>query len=315
MEPDTLNTEPNSPLPADTREAERLSSLLSNLSETNDYNDSEDDEDYASTNISELQGFLERNPPEEVIPDEEPQIDSNAAFSFCPTFFSLILFSTYFLGICSAIVVILIVDKDPICDQQLHLWVIVQLVILVFSFMVRIWTTVNQYKRITIDNQNISIFLRLQSRTALFLQRIMNMFWCVWFLIGMVWTFKSQLCYKTSPPLYILSLTIIIINLFLIGMCILCCLCAFVCFGFFYMLNPEAFGQQSNRGATKKVIDKLETKKYHKSLLDDADDAKCAICLSTYEEGDELRFLPCKPKNHHYHRDCMFFTETFISCF
>jgi len=62
------------------------------------------------------------------------------------------------------------------------------------------------------------------------------------------------------------------------------------------MLNPEAFGHNPNRGATKKVIEKLETKKYHKGLLDDAEDAKCAICLSNYEEGEELRFLPCKPK-------------------
>jgi len=207
--------------------------------------------------------------------------------------------------VCSAIVVILVVNKDDgvLCDQPLYLWMQVQLTILVGGLIVRIWTTFNQYRRITLENENVSICMRVQSRTALFLQRVMNMFWCVWFLIGMVWTFKSESCNKIVPPLYILSLTIIIINLFLIGICVVCCLCAFVCFGFFYMLNPETFGQP-NRGAPKKLIDKLETKKYQKGLLDDAD-AKCAICLSNYEEGDDLRFLPCKPINHHYHRDCV----------
>jgi len=299
MEPDTQTPIDRSDAISQSHEVERLSSILGNLTEVNeDYNDEEDDLDFPTSNTSELQSFLERNTE---VNEEDPQREMNTSFAFCPTFFSLILFSTYFIGVCTTIVVILALPKDTACDQPLKLWLQIQLVILVDSLIVRIWTTINQYKRITIDNQDISICMRLQSKTGLFLQKIMNMFWGVWFIVGMVWTFKSSDCNKLW---YIPSLVIIIINLFLIGLCILCCVCALICFGFFYMLNPEAFGQQ-NRGAPKKVIEKLETKKYSKGLLDDAEDAKCAICLCSYEEGDELRFLPCKPKSHHYHRTCI----------
>jgi len=71
------------------------------------------------------------------------------------------------------------------------------------------------------------------------------------------------------------------------------------------MLNPNAFREERNRGAPKKDIEKLETKKYTTGVIEDENDAKCAICLNNYEEGEDLRFLPCKPKNHHYHRDCI----------
>jgi len=72
------------------------------------------------------------------------------------------------------------------------------------------------------------------------------------------------------------------------------------------MINPDSFRPDDVRGAPKKVIEKLETKKFSKGLEGlDEEDAKCAICLSNYEEGDELRYLPCKPKRHHYHRECV----------
>lgn len=69
-------------------------------------------------------------------------------------------------------------------------------------------------------------------------------------------------------------------------------------------------------GATEVMIEKLETKEYKEGLISDLDDAKyvsslelltdrCAICLSNYEEGDQLRYLPCHPLQHHFHKDCM----------
>uniref|UniRef100_A0A6B2LFU9 RING-type domain-containing protein n=1 Tax=Arcella intermedia TaxID=1963864 RepID=A0A6B2LFU9_9EUKA len=212
------------------------------------------------------------------------------------------MFSIYFFGVSSSISVILVIEKNSRCDQPLYLWAIMQLAILVASWIVRVWNSLNQYNGINMDNA--SIWLRLQSRIALFLQRLMNMFWCVWFLIGMVWTFKSETCHETSPPLYILSLTLIIINLFLIGICVLCCLCAFLCFGFIYMINPSALDQNANRGASKQHIQKLETKVFQKGLFEE-EDAKCAICLSNYEVGEDIKFLPCTPKNHHYHTPCV----------
>jgi len=285
------------------------SSFIHNLDDIPDgnYVGEEENSDDENGGAPELQSFLNDNGIDgnQIIDvQDEGNREDNITIT-CPSFLSLVLFLTYFIGVCSAITVVLIVEHNQPCDQPLYLWACIQLAILVLSLVVRIWTTTNQYKRVTLDNQNLSLCWRIQARTAIFLQRIMNMFWSVWFLIGMVWTFKADTCSHTAPSLYILSLTIISINLFLLGMCMLCCICAFICFGIVYVVHPEAFGQQPNRGATKKVIEKLETKKYKEGLLEDIEDAKCAICLSFYEEGDELRFLPCQPKSHHFHRDCV----------
>eukprot|EP01127_Copromyxa_protea_P020960 TRINITY_DN7091_c0_g1_i1.p1 TRINITY_DN7091_c0_g1~~TRINITY_DN7091_c0_g1_i1.p1 ORF type:complete len:136 (+),score=20.86 TRINITY_DN7091_c0_g1_i1:186-593(+) len=58
-------------------------------------------------------------------------------------------------------------------------------------------------------------------------------------------------------------------------------------------------------GASEVMIEKLESKEYEEGLIPDLEDANCAICLSPYEKGDTLRYLPCKPLQHHFHKDCV----------
>jgi len=243
----------------------------------------------------------------------EPNIDIETIQNFetnhttnkCSTFFYLILYMIYFLGILIGTLIILPTAKDKPCDQHLKLFIEVHLGILSFVTILKVWTTINEYRGVMVNPMQFSLCMRFQTRLALFFQRVTNMLWCVWFLIGTVWTFKAQTCSQTAHSLYIFSMSIVIINLSIIGFCILCCFCGFICLGFCYMLNPNAFREEPNRGAPKKDIEKLETKIYTTGMLEDENDAKCAICLNNYEEGEELRYLPCKPKNHHYHRECM----------
>jgi len=70
-----------------------------------------------------------------------------------------------------------------------------------------------------------------------------------------------------------------------------------------YLVNPTAFFR-GNRGATTKQIEKLEKQHYKEGTLQD-DDTKCSICLTQYEEGDNLRYLPCTPIKHHFHQNCI----------
>jgi len=264
--------------------------------------DDDDETVETTTNQPEVDVLLNRNQIETTTELEPFRSTRNK----CSIFFYLVLFSIYFLGISIGTLLILPIAKDTDCDQPLMLYIQVQLGILSVVFILRIWTTMNDYRATTLNPIEFSICMRFQTRIALFFQRVMNMLWCVWFLIGAVWTFKSHTCSATSPSLYIFSITIVIINLSIIGICILCCFCGFICLGFCYMLNPSSFRPEDEiRGAPKKVIEKLETKIFTKGLVEDENDAKCAICLNNYEEGDELRYLPCKPKNHHYHKDCV----------
>eukprot|EP01125_Pyxidicula_operculata_P011711 TRINITY_DN3837_c0_g1_i1.p1 TRINITY_DN3837_c0_g1~~TRINITY_DN3837_c0_g1_i1.p1 ORF type:complete len:189 (-),score=38.83 TRINITY_DN3837_c0_g1_i1:122-688(-) len=124
------------------------------------------------------------------------------------------------------------------------------------------------------------------------------MFWAVWVLVGIIWTFGSSTCQTTAPSLYVLCITILGINIALAGIAFLCCIVGFI-FGLIYFLKSDV------QGASKSVIEKLESQKYVKGLFADEQDAQCAICLNTYEEGDDLRFLPCQPKKHHFHLACV----------
>lgn len=53
----------------------------------------------------------------------------------------------------------------------------------------------------------------------------------------------------------------------------------------------------------RKMIDKLESFEYSKNHPRAADaEAKCLVCQCDYEEGEQLRRLPC---NHCFHQECV----------
>eukprot|EP00735_Rhodelphis_limneticus_P006318 TRINITY_DN18708_c0_g1::TRINITY_DN18708_c0_g1_i1::g.20358::m.20358 TRINITY_DN18708_c0_g1::TRINITY_DN18708_c0_g1_i1::g.20358 ORF type:complete len:232 (+),score=15.26,sp/Q8BI21/RNF38_MOUSE/41.00/9e-16,zf-RING_2/PF13639.1/38,zf-RING_2/PF13639.1/1e+03,zf-RING_2/PF13639.1/2.3e+03,zf-RING_2/PF13639.1/1.2e-15,zf-C3HC4/PF00097.20/1.4e+02,zf-C3HC4/PF00097.20/1.9e+03,zf-C3HC4/PF00097.20/4.7e-07,zf-C3HC4_3/PF13920.1/6.4e+02,zf-C3HC4_3/PF13920.1/6.4e+02,zf-C3HC4_3/PF13920.1/2.9e+03,zf-C3HC4_3/PF13920.1/1e- len=57
------------------------------------------------------------------------------------------------------------------------------------------------------------------------------------------------------------------------------------------------------RGASQNLIDLLPTHTFHASHSTEEETHKqCMVCLMDYEEGDELRTLPCF---HSFHRDCV----------
>ncbi|KAJ8900231.1 hypothetical protein K2173_024871 [Erythroxylum novogranatense] len=159
-----------------------------------------------------------------------------------------------------------------------------------------------------------------------------TMFSFIWWIIGFYWVFS---CYQTlkhdSPQLYwicasflfldVVFIIICIVIACLIGLAICCCLPCIL--GVLYAMADRV-------GATKEEIDQLPNFNFCRIVDDEKvngeiqesfggimtecntttpakrvlshEDAECCICLSAYDDGAELRELPCC---HHFHSMCI----------
>ncbi|XWS35756.1 hypothetical protein CRYUN_Cryun20dG0023100 [Craigia yunnanensis] len=159
-----------------------------------------------------------------------------------------------------------------------------------------------------------------------------TMFSFLWWIIGFYWiTANGQALARHSPQLYWLCVTFLASDVVfviicvavacLIGLAVCCCLPCII--AILYALTDR-------EGATEEEIDRLPKYKFyrvggfekvngeiqesHERIMTEFntdtpterilshEDAECCICLSAYEDGSELRELPC---NHHFHCTCI----------
>lgn len=152
----------------------------------------------------------------------------------------------------------------------------------------------------------------------------------IWWILGFYWvTVGGQSLTKDSPQLYWLCITFLAFDVVivvicvavacLIGIAVCCCLPCILAILYavadqgatmeeidqlpkykFRMIKEskeEGDAQESSRGVMMECDS--DTASEHVIALEDAE---CCICLSAYDDGDELRELPC---NHHFHCTCI----------
>ncbi|KAI4328741.1 hypothetical protein L6164_021074 [Bauhinia variegata] len=154
----------------------------------------------------------------------------------------------------------------------------------------------------------------------------------IWWILGFYWvTSGGQSLTSDSPQLYWLCITFLAFDVVivmicvavacLIGIAVCCCLPCII--AVLYVVSDQ-------EGATKEEIDRLPKYKFRRveelekenndiqessrGIITECDsdtpvehvlpleDAECCICLSAYDDGAELRELPC---NHHFHCACI----------
>ncbi|PON77902.1 43kDa postsynaptic protein [Parasponia andersonii] len=159
-----------------------------------------------------------------------------------------------------------------------------------------------------------------------------TMFSFIWWIVGFYWvTAGGDSLINDAPQLYWLSVIFLAFDVVfvvicvavacLIGIAVCCCLPCII--AILYVVTDQ-------EGATKEDLDRLPKFKFRKisdvekvngeiqesfggimiECNDDQpterilsqDDAECCICLSTYDDGTELRELPC---HHHFHCSCI----------
>ncbi|CAH9102001.1 unnamed protein product [Cuscuta epithymum] len=152
----------------------------------------------------------------------------------------------------------------------------------------------------------------------------LDCFFAVWFVVGNVWIFGGHSSSSDAPNLY--RLCIVFLTFSCIGYAMPFILCAMICCCLPCIISFLGVREDMNgmRGATEECINALPTYKFRprkngengsgaegagfleagmdKERSISGEDAVCCICLSNYEEDDEVRELTC---SHFFHTECV----------
>ena len=199
-------------------------------------------------------------------------------------------------------------DTPEAC-RRLKEWVLGQTVVLTVSLICE-WLVYGC--ELPIESSWFSVSFRER-----FTQQIQNAKYCidiavlVWFLVGNMYVFNDESSCEAPEghAMHSMALVMIIVayvKIFLPCVIVLT-LIPIICFCLPCLIRAlRYYGGYDflirGKGTTQDVIDKLGVEKFSLDTFPSDKDASCCICMNDYEDGQEMRKLPC---GHHYHKECV----------
>ncbi|KAG1706732.1 hypothetical protein DVH05_027585 [Phytophthora capsici] len=202
--------------------------------------------------------------------------------------------------VASSVILALHWQGETLC-YRIQVWVLLHTIHLLLTLLLE-WTLYY----LNGARSNSAIRLREQYMTPLSqLKYGLDLAGLFWFLVGNMWVISDGARCDDGSAMYQLALWMIIISyakiflpcLLLLALLPILCFCLPCVIRLLSRLQDPMRG----KGATKELIDQLETKTYTANMFP-PEDACCCICLNDYEASQSLRVLPCA---HHFHKECV----------
>lgn len=170
------------------------------------------------------------------------------------------------------------------------------------------------------------------SSMAKHLESANTMFSFIWWIIGFYWISSGgQSLARESPQLYWVSVLFLALDVFFVVFCVaLACVIGIAVCCCLPCLIAVLYAMADQEGASRDVVEQLPKYKFRRvggidklsgevqgpfaGVMTESgtdspiehhlspEDAECCICLSNYDDGAELRELPC---GHHFHASCV----------
>lgn len=180
------------------------------------------------------------------------------------------------------------------CDRPFRWWLLVHAVLQIMQVPVRMVFLMKLRDAEQREGSFEECVASLTSSPAWRLSKSVSFVTYAWFVLGVVWVMNADGC-SACPGIYRLVLAVI-------GQALARVVLAVACYrALFLRAAPPTEETSKMEAAEPADIQKLPTVTFSDGLLSERD-MSCAVCLCDFEQGDQLRRLPC---GHYFHQKCI----------